>query len=180
MDRENLIERLRDLDENAQIITGVPPIKHPVVIVGGAAFLLSGLTSRNTTYDIDVFMADRAIKAIFEEDPNLNFRCSAYMESIPHNYEDRLQRLPIATKVIEYYAPCSEDLAIMKLFRWEDRDVQDLTNPTFLEKLDWNLLNRLAHDPNEVYASRITEPDKDRGLAVFFANYEQYRKDYCK
>jgi len=112
------------------------------------------------------------------EDPNLNFQCSAFMENIPYNYEDRLQKIRIATKAIDFYSPCPEDLAIMKLFRWEKRDIQDLTSPRFLNKLNWELLDKLANDPDEIRASRIAEPEKDRRLIIFFENYAQYRKEY--
>ncbi|MCL2826685.1 MAG: DUF6036 family nucleotidyltransferase [Eggerthellaceae bacterium] len=178
MNKETLTKQLQELDENAQIILGIPKRKYSVIIIGGAAFLLNDLTSRGTTYDIDVFFADNAIRGILGTDPNLNFQCGVFSENIPYNYEDRLQKLPIHTKVIDYYSPSPEDLAVLKLFRWQDRDIQDLTNPQFLEKLDWELLDRLVNDPDEIRASRIPEAAKDRALSIFLENYLQYRKGF--
>ena len=77
---------------------------------------------------------------------------------------------------ITYQTPSVEDLAVMKLYRWEDPDKVDLTAEDFLSKLDWQRLDYLVRDPNEAAASRSAPPERDREFQNLLHNYDEYRR----
>ena len=74
--------------------------------------------------------------------------------------------------------PSLEDLAVMKLYRWEAPDVADLTDPAFIEKVDRELLDRLVNDPDEAAASRIAPSELDREFKNLLFNYGQYKEGW--
>ena len=116
MKTAELVKALLDVDEEVFLLHGeINP--HPaVVIVGGAAFLLRDLTTRNVTHDIDVFVADSVVRQIMASYPNINGAVSSYADQIPYNFEDRLVPINIPSRTIDYMTPCTEDLAVMKLY----------------------------------------------------------------
>lgn len=178
MDKVELKKRLLSIDQDAAILCGIQEEKFKVVVIGGAAFLASDLTSRQATDDIDIFEADRSVREILARDPNFNFQCNAYANCMPYNFEDRLRSVVLETKAISFLTPSLEDLAVLKLYRWEDRDMDDLTNPNFLGKLDWELLDYLVRDPDEAPASRTTKAELDQPYKNMLKNYQQYTERY--
>lgn len=178
MNTEELRYKLVKLDEDAMVLIGIPKKKLPVVIIGGAAFLINELTHRSTTHDIEVLEAHRSLIGVLKRDRDLNFQCNAYVNCIPYNFEDRLCNIPLETQVISYFTPSPEDLAVLKLYRWESRDIEDLTNKEFLSRVDWELLDKLVTDPCEALASRISEPKEDREFQALLRHYEIYRGGY--
>ncbi len=183
MDKKEMIEKLLRVDEDVFFQVGMlGKKKAKVVIVGGSALLLSDLSAKPTTKDIDVFQveAERAIREIMYADQDINSMCQAFALNIPYNYEDRLQPIDLETFAIDFYVPSQEDLAVMKLYRWEDPDIADLTAAPFLESLDWDLLEYLVFDHEEAAASRIALPENDSGLKQMRFNYEQYKRGWKK
>lgn len=179
MNKDDLEKILRELDEDATILLDTVPHKCRVVIIGGAAIMLRDLSAKTVTYDIDVLEADGRIRDILAREPNLNFNCNAYCDCLPYNFEDRLCELQLETKTLAFYTPSQEDLAVMKLYRWNRIDQQDLKNNEFLSKLDWDLLDHLIFSPHEAMASRISQPDSDRqykDLLAHYNSYQEYRK----
>ena len=61
MHKENLIEILQGIDEEAALLLGVSSSKARVIRVGRAAFMLRDLTTRQATHDIDVLSADAVV-----------------------------------------------------------------------------------------------------------------------
>ncbi len=80
MKTAELVKALLDVDEEVFLLHGeINP--HPtVVIVGGAAFLLRDLTTRNVTHDIDVFVADSVVRQVMASYPNINGAVSSYAD----------------------------------------------------------------------------------------------------
>ncbi len=72
MQKDELIETLLGIDEEAWLLLGSRPVKPRVVVVGGAAFMLRDLTTRRVTHDIDVLQADEAVQAIITNYPQVN------------------------------------------------------------------------------------------------------------
>lgn len=128
-----------------------------MVVVGGAAFLLRDLTSRTVTHDIDVYMADGAVRDVMANYPNVNGAVAAFADQIPYNFEDRLVSLDLPTKAIDYVTPSTEDLIIMKLYAQRPNDMQDIESAANRNLIDWNLLERLVRDPSEAAASALSE-----------------------
>lgn len=164
----------------SQALDKKPVRKFCVVIVGGSALLLHDLSTKQVTKDINVFAAEESVRGILYEDPDFNAQCQAFCTCLPYNFEDRLVEAPIETMAITYLTPSLEDIAVMKLYRWEDPDKADLTSPEFLSHLNWDLLDRLVNDPDEAAASRIAQPENDREFKNLLHNYEQYRSECRK
>ena len=181
MDKQQLIEKLVHIDKHAfQRLGGNVQQKAEAVIVGSSALLLGDLLDEDTCpwVDVDVFQVNASgevQEAIFSE-PNVNGQCQAYVLNIPYTYEDRLQRVNLPTKAIDFFIPSPEDLAVMKLYRWSEQDVMDMTSKRFLAKLDWELLEQLVYGSDGAAASRIAEPQHDRELKQMRANYKMWRK----
>ena len=181
MDKQQLVEKLVHIDKHAfQRLGGIVQQKAEAVLVGSSALLLGDLLDEDACpwVDVDVFQVNaggEAQDAIFSE-PNVNGQCMAYVLNMPYTYEDRLQRVNLPTKAIDFFVPSPEDLAVMKLYRWSEQDVMDMTSKRFLAKLDWELLEQLVYGSDGAAASRIAEPQHDRELKQMRANYKMWRK----
>ena len=150
-------EQLRDIllriDEEISLSLGVQDPRYRVVIVGGSAFLLNDLTKRPDTHDIDVLQLDRRIAGILENYRMVNCAVLAHSNEIPHNFEDRLVSLELPTASIDYVTPCLEDLAVMKLYALRPNDIEDLSSPNVLARINWELLVHLVYSDGEAKAS---------------------------
>lgn len=180
MEKKDIEEKLKRIDEDI-FFSGVRGDRRPqVVIVGGGALLVRDLTSRAVTKDVDILQdeADDAARRILYSDPDFNNACAAYLQSIPYNFEDRLVPLDLDTLAVDYRTPSVEDLAVMKLYRWEASDKLDLTSEEFLSKLDWEQLDYLITSPCEAAASRIALLEQDREFKNLLHNYEEYKRGW--
>lgn len=115
--------------------------------------MLNDVTNRSVTHDIDVFEADRCLREIIARYPEVNGMAVAYCNQMPFNYEDRLIPLEIGAHFIRYFTPSLEDLAVMKLYAYRPNDIVDLHRRTFIDRLDWDLLERLIFDEGEALSS---------------------------
>ncbi len=95
---------------------------------------------------------------------------SAYGDSFPYNYEDRLVALPISGKKIDFYAASLEDIVIAKLHSNRDTDLRDIEQPNILAAIDWELLETLATDDDEAKASALSI----RRHNEFLRSYQDY------
>lgn len=181
MDRAELLDKIRRIDENAFFSGTVEQGgRAKMVIIGASALLLCELSQKGVTKDVDVLEAEQVIKRFISEDRDFNSYCSAYAQCLPYNFEDRLVKIEIETYVIDIYVPSIEDLAVMKLYRWEQPDKSDLTASEFLNKLNWSLLEHLVYSPDEAAASRSTVPENDRELRNLRFNYKEYEEGWRK
>lgn len=168
--RERLVELLLTMDEEATLLLGTGGRRYPVVIVGGSAFLLRDLTNRPTTHDVDVLSCHSALRGVLANYAAVNGAVSAYADQIPYNFEDRLVRLDLPTKTIEFLTPSVEDLAVMKLYGWRPNDQQDLENPAMLAAIDWERLDGLVYGPDEARASALS-PRRYQEMASIYEDY---------
>lgn len=181
MNRIELIEKLKRIDENIYFSKILEPgTRASVVIVGASALLLYGLSRKGATKDVDIYEAEQSIQAALFADRDFNSRCNAYSQCLPYNFEDRLEKIDIDTFVLDVYVPSVEDLAVMKLYRWDQPDIIDLTAPEFLTQLDWDQLHQLVYSPDEAAASRIANPEDDQELHAMRCNHAEYEKRYRK
>ena len=174
MNTRDIKATLLSIDEEATLTFGQPSRKFDVVIAGGSAFMLHGITRRPVTHDIDILSMNRQLAEIISHYPEINGAMSAFLDCIPYNYEDRLIKLPLATNAITYYTPSLEDLAVMKLYAWRPNDISDLTSKAFLDRVDWDMLHHLIFDPDEARASSPS----DRLYGELIAAYQKLRKEY--
>ena len=171
MMRDDLIQRLKDLDEEASLLFGEAERLH-MVIVGGGALILMELLSR-ATHDIDVLDSSRKLHSLMES-YDINTRVQTYINNFPYNYEDRLKPLPIRGRKIDFFTASLEDIVIAKLFSYRDTDRQDIITDAVIKALNWDLLEQIAKTDDEVKLNALNE----RNYNDFLFNYEEYVRRY--
>lgn len=166
---EDLIERLKRLDEDASL-TLQDDNTYECVIVGGGALILMGFISR-ATQDIDVihFTPAELLRLMSKYDINANV--SAHLDCFPEDYYKRAKQIEIPTQKIVFYTLSLEDLVISKLNSYRDKDIKDISEPRVLKDLNWNTLDQLAQEMEE---SLISE----RLRSEFKHNYTEYVRRY--
>lgn len=139
---QDLIYRLGRLDEDAYLMYDNSDRRFNCILVGGSALILMDCISR-ATHDIDVISCSREITNLLEK-YDFNQRVQTYINNFPYNYEDRFKKIEIETKIIDYFTASLEDIVIAKLFSYRDTDLKDITEPYILEKIDWEVLEKLS------------------------------------
>lgn len=167
MQKDDLIERLCRLDEDADLLFD-DNRRFQMIIVGGSALILLDAISR-ATHDIDAVNAPLEIRGLLDK-YDINCRVMTYINNFPYNYEDRVVRLPIEGNKIDFFTASLEDIVIAKLFSNRDSDARDLESESVIAKLDWNILDRLANDEYEVRNNALNE----RCYLDFKYNYDEY------
>lgn len=179
MNRDDLLRKLKRIDEDVFFSGSCPGEKKAsVIIVGGSALLLHDLSAKQVTKDVDVYAVEEDIREALLSDPDFNMGCQAYAMCMPYNFDRRLVEVDLGLLAIQVLTPSLEDLAVMKLYRWEAPDVADLTDPAFVAKVDRELLDHLVRDPDEAAASRIAPPELDREFKNLLFNYGQYKEGW--
>ena len=163
---DELIERLKRLDEDADLSFDTNERYH-LVIVGGGALILRRYIMR-ATHDLDAISASTKLFPLLEK-YDINCRVQTFINNFPYNYEDRLVPLFQGCKV-DFFTASLEDIVISKLYSVRPVDEFDIEVDEVLKKLDWELLEKLAIDENEAKASALN----DRNYADFRARYDNY------
>lgn len=138
--------------------------------------MLKDLTPRIITHDIDIYMADEAVRAILNMYPQVNGAVMAYADQIPYNFEDRLQILDIGSKAIEFLTPCVEDMVVMKLYAERPNDIQDVDGAVSANEVNWELLERLVYSKDEAAASALSQRRYSEMKSAFERMKERCRK----
>ena len=172
MNKQELIEKLISLDEEVSMIFQIPE-KIKMTVVGGGALILQNVLNRST---MDIDLIDVYFPALFPlmEKYDINCRSNDFSDCLAENYCDRLIKLDIKTKAIDYYLLSLEDLVIMKLFSDRERDRIDIRNEEVVNNLNWELLDKIISS-GEADVSFNTARYKD-----FLKKYEDYRKEYYR
>ena len=170
MSREELIERLMRLDEDADLTFDNGERLH-LIIVGGGALILQEYISR-ATHDIDAIEVSRELRGLMER-YDINAQVNAYINNFPYNYEDRIVPL-LEGRIIDFYTASLEDIVVAKLYSYRDSDLLDVESPAVLAALDWELLEHLSTDESEARASALNE----RSYEQFLHNYNKYVKEH--
>lgn len=164
--KDELLERLTLLDEEADLMFD-DDRRFRMVIVGGGALVLLETIDR-ATHDIDVLEVSPEIQGLLGN-YDINTRVSAYINNFPYNYEDRLVPLKIGRR-IDFYTASLEDIVVAKLCSARDTDIQDIIDENVLKALDWEKLRGLIMNEDEARASALN-PFRYGELK---ANYETY------
>ncbi len=175
-----LEELLLRIDYEAYLELGDLEPKPKIIVAGGSALLLSELTARKTTHDIDCLAIDSRLRSIISRFHILNSKISAYCDSVPYNFDQRLMRLEIPTRLIDYMILSQEDIAVMKLYGWRPNDQEDLNSPDFIKKLNWALLDHLVFSQDEARASILSEHryKEMRDLYIIYARRHGYEPKF--
>lgn len=169
--RDDLLDRLQQLDEEASLrFDGDGRFR--IVIVGGGALILLEVIER-ATHDMDALDVSPEIREMLEK-YDINCRVQTYINNFPYNYEDRLHRLPIDGDKIDFYTASLEDIVIAKLCSIRETDRQDIIEDSVVSKIDWELLDKLAKNDDEIKANMLN----DRNYKDFLSAYAEYVRIY--
>ena len=139
-----------------------------MIVVGGSALILLNSISR-ATHDIDAINVPRDLIDLLDK-YDINTQAETYINNFPYNFETRLVPIEMETRKIRFYTASLEDIVIAKLCSVRDTDRSDLVEETILRTLNWELLDYLATDEDELKASILN----DWRYADFKANYDDY------
>lgn len=167
MQSEDIRRRLERLDEDASLLLDGDET-YQMLIVGGSALILLGKLSR-ATHDIDALTVPRELYSLLDK-YDINTRVEAYIDHFPYNFQDRLQLLPFGGRKVRFYTLSLEDLVIAKLCSFRDTDRADIESPAVVTAVNWERLERLAVDEDELQASILNE----RRYQEFLSRYRAY------
>lgn len=173
MNYNDMLERLKMLDEEAYLRFGNDN-KYQLFIAGGSGLAMLRVIPR-ATHDIDAIYASPELVGLIEK-YDINCRVQTFEELFPYNYQTRLKRLDIPTRVIEYYVVSLEDTVIAKLFAGRRQDIMDITSPELISSLDWEKLIRISGDREELMKNW---PNEYR-YNTFLYHLEKYIEEYRK
>ncbi|MCL2756779.1 MAG: DUF6036 family nucleotidyltransferase [Coriobacteriia bacterium] len=173
MNKTELIHALHNLDEEAALLFDDENLRFSIVIVGGSSLVILGYSLR-ATHDIDVLSAPKKLLPLLGK-YGLNTSVVAYTDSFPYGYEERLQRLPINGRIIDYFAPSLEDLVVSKLYAMRPPDIEDLENPDVIASINWVLLDDLIIKEDEAPASALNERRYKEMLDAYMWFKEKYQ-----
>ena len=143
--KEDLLERLARLDEDADLLFD-DDRRFKMVIVGGSALILL------EKYDI-------------------NTRVGTFINNFPYNYDERLVPVRLDGRRIDFYTASLEDIVIAKLYSGRATDVQDIIDSRVLKEIDWDRLEYLATAEDEAKASALN----DTRYREFLDSYQTYK-----
>ena len=167
---EDLIERMKRLDEDVYSMYD-DGRRLNCVIVGGSALILLRWITRATT-DADVINCSAEIIPLLKN-YNFDIGATAYIDNFPADYEDRLKKVEIDTKTIDYYTISLEDVVIAKLCVVREKDLVDITEPRIINNIDWKLLEKLSIELKHTILN-------DRLYSEFSGYYSDYVRRYRK
>lgn len=173
--RKDLLRSIAYIDAGTFAKYGTDSERSPVVIAGGSALILTGMTSRTTTHDMDILDCPPEAMEAISLDGLANLDVNVYINNVPYNYEDRLVTV-VPGASLSFKVLSREDMAVMKLYGYAFRgnDRQDLESEAFLDGLDWNLLDELIYGADEAYASQTSSTTYER----LVDSYGDYRRSY--
>lgn len=167
MNRDELISKLIKLDDDASLLLLT---RISMVIVGGSALILGMYTGRSTQ-DIDVIDKYPELQSILEN-YDINNRSNAFSDCLAENYKDRLIKMELKTKVIDYYLLSLEDLVIMKLFSDRPKDYSDIISEEVINSLDWEKLDKI------IESGEADVSFNERRYKDFLVKYSNYKLKY--
>ena len=176
MNRNELFEKLKKADEEAFMVCDNHS-KIDVVIGGGSVLMINDLLPTRQTLDIDTignpYGGHPELKEIFEK-YEINPRMNAFLFSLADNWESRLTKVNMETKILDYYTLSLEDLVISKLNSHRPRDFNDIIEKKVIDKINWELLQKIIDD------GEVDNSFDKRRYEEFLQRYEKYKKMYGK
>jgi hypothetical protein len=115
-----------------------------LILVGGASFLLKGLSS-DYTLDVDnISQVDTDVME-FLNDFSINDAALEVIKISP-SYRERMEKLEVDFNVLNVYLVSNEDLIITKLGRSGRKDLEVLKKSGILNCVNVSLLTQLAEE----------------------------------
>ena len=108
-------------------------------IVGSSCLILNDINVP-ATEDIDIIRTDINPKKVFMDKYLMNIRVKTMENYIPYNYQDRLIKFNIDTKIVDYYFLSLEDAIICKIVSARLKDDAHLEADNIANKIHWPTL----------------------------------------
>lgn len=166
MIRDNLIETLHEMEEVTKLFKLEP---FDIYIIGGSACVLGEYTTR-ATLDVDFIDLGYPSKygkvfSILRDYDMLEYQSTLLSPS----YKERAIKLE-EFKFINVYILSKEDVAVSKIIRLAEKDLEDLNQ--IIPKCDKNILNMIINEilnRDELFESKKNEFEKK--LEMFREKY---------
>lgn len=142
--RQDLLERLYEFDDevfDAALKLNEEKERFRVEIVGSSSLLLNEINIP-ATEDIDVIRTDVNTKIVLLDKYLMNTRSQAVENYMPYNYQDRLVKLNIDTKIVDYYVLSLEDAIVCKIVASRPKDDAHLQADNIANKIHWPTLKK--------------------------------------
>ena len=140
--RSELLERLLEFDDevfHAALELNEENERCRVEIVGSTCLMLNEINIP-VTEDIDVIRTDINTKLVSMDKYYMNTRSKAVENYMPYNYQDRLVKFNIDTKIVDYYILSLEDAIICKIVASRPKDDDHLKADNIADKIHWPTL----------------------------------------
>ncbi len=170
MKTSDLCKRLLMLDEEAALRFDDEE-RFYCIIVGGSALMLLGYISR-ATHDINSIDCHHKLIGLIEK-YDINRQVRAHLDCFPEDYSERIKKLDLPTKKIDYYTLSLEDLVISKLLAAISTDMFDIRSEEITRNLDFEKLDELAE-------AILPDLLNDRVRSEFEYTYNEYCQRYRK
>lgn len=148
IDLNGLYTRLHLFDEELYafaISEGLQDTRVRLDIVGSSTLMFHNIDIP-VTEDIDVIKMSRYIHPDFFEKYDFNTRSTAIENYIPYNYIDRMEKLDIDTKIIDYYIISIEDAVVCKIVAGRLKDDDHLNSNNLIERINWKKIKTCAEE----------------------------------
>lgn len=146
--RVELLERLHQFDDEVfdyAIKNNEDSNRFRVEIVGSSCLLLNEINIP-ATEDIDIIRTNVNTKIIVMDKYLMNIRTKTMENYIPYNYQDRLIKLNIDTKIVDYYILSLEDAIVCKIVSARPKDDAHLQANNIADKIHWQTLKKCMEE----------------------------------
>ena len=156
---DGIVKRLLALDDAVQGLIKNGDV--PIVVVGGAALILQGLTRPDRLTSIIDFI-EAPMEAIGRMGGlDMNNAAATFSLMMPYGWRERVQTIPTQTSAIRVETPSAADLCIMKLTSGRDRDLADVLSALEMRPDLRTQISTILSDPLELQVN-VSEVDWDR------------------
>ena len=149
--KREVLQRLRNLDEQLQVVLDPSDELPELVIIGGSALLLKDSTNMpRPTKDIDVLIADARIAHLLSR-YDINDDANTFLYQFPAGWEHRKEQLSLNLASLKVHTLSDEDLCIAKVLAGREMDLRDAESMVRKGSVDLGKVEEILQDPSEVF-----------------------------
>lgn len=156
--KEGILDRLHKFDEEIYLDAlnnDELNYRFRVDIVGSCCLLLNEINIP-VTEDIDIVRITAYVSDELLQKYDMNTRASGLVNFLPYNYEDRMIKFNINTKIVDYYILSLEDAVVAKIVAARQKDDDHLMASNLAQKIHWPTLKICME---EIKLSLLNEKD---------------------
>lgn len=142
LDRSAVVQEFNNLSKRLE--NDFPGETFYIFIVGGVP--LMEYTGYKKSSDIDVFAYSDSRLLDYFPDYFMNTRSAGMSSSFSADMEDRVIDTEFSTDNLKVYAASLEDIVASKLIANRDKDIEDISLPGVVEKINYEKLEKIIHE----------------------------------